>query len=65
LNAVTICDMSILPFVEHLTESFAGYAVYVMMDLYSRYDQHAGMWIPHNALHIDSHDLTTFGTPLG
>ncbi|KIN97321.1 hypothetical protein M404DRAFT_90267, partial [Pisolithus tinctorius Marx 270] len=46
LNAVTICDASVLlecgfltlPFIEHLAESFAGYAVYAMMDLYSRYD---------------------------
>ncbi|KAI6140461.1 hypothetical protein BKA82DRAFT_133599 [Pisolithus tinctorius] len=56
LNAVIIHDMSIPPFIEHLTEYFAGYAVYVMMDLYSRYDQHA--------LHVDSHDLTTIGTCL-
>jgi hypothetical protein len=57
LNAVTICDASLPPFVEHLAESFAGYAVYGMMDLYSGYDQHA--------LHEDSHDLMTFGMPLG
>jgi hypothetical protein len=57
LNAVTICDASLPPFVEHLAESFAGYAVYGMMDLYSGYDQ--------RALHKDSHDLTTFGMPLG
>jgi len=57
LNAVTICDASLPPFVEHLAESFAGYAVYGMMDLYSGYDQHA--------LHEDSRDLTTFGMPLG
>ncbi|KAI6146853.1 hypothetical protein BKA82DRAFT_159863, partial [Pisolithus tinctorius] len=31
---------------KHLTESFAGYGVYVTMDLYSGYDQHM--------LHIDS-----------
>jgi hypothetical protein len=57
LNAVTICNMSLPPFVEHLAESFAGYAVYGMMDLYSGYDQHA--------LHEDSRNLTTFGMPLG
>jgi hypothetical protein len=57
LNAVTIRDTSVLPFVEHLAESFAGYAVYGMMDLYSGYDQ--------RALHVDSRDLTTFGMPLG
>jgi len=57
LNAVTICDASLPPFIEHLAESFAGYAVYGMMDLYSGYDQ--------RALHEDSRDLTTFGMPLG
>jgi len=57
LNAVTIRDASVPPFVEHLAESFAGYAVYGMMDLYSGYDQ--------RALHEESRDLTTFGTPLG
>jgi hypothetical protein len=57
LNAVTICDTSLLPFVEHLAESFAGYTVYGMMDLYSGYDQHV--------LHEDSRNLTTFGMPLG
>jgi hypothetical protein len=49
--------MSLPPFVEHLAESFAGYMVYGMIDLYSGYDQ--------RALHEDLHDLTTFGTPLG
>jgi hypothetical protein len=38
-------------------ESFAGYAVYGMMDLYSGYNQ--------RALHEESHDLTMFGMPLG
>jgi hypothetical protein len=38
LNAVTIRDASLPPFVEHLAESFAGYVVYGMMDLYSGYD---------------------------
>jgi len=57
LNAVTIRNASLPPFIEHLAESFAGYAVYGMMDLYSGYDQ--------RALHKDSCDLTTFGMPLG
>jgi hypothetical protein len=57
LNAVTICDASLPLFVEHLAESFAGYTVYSMMDLYSGYDQ--------RTLHEDSRDLMTFGTPLG
>jgi hypothetical protein len=57
LNVVTIHDASLLPFIEHLAESFAGYTVYGMMDLYSGYDQHV--------LHEDSCDLMTFGTLLG
>jgi len=57
LNAVTIRDSSLPPFVEQLAESFAGYVVYSMMDLYSGYDQ--------CMLHEELHDLTTFGTPLG
>jgi hypothetical protein len=57
LNAVTIHNASLPPFVEHLAESFAGYTVYGMMDLYSGYDQHT--------LHEDSCNLTTFGMPLG
>jgi hypothetical protein len=57
LNVVTICNVSVPPFVEHLVESFTGYAVYGMMDLYSGYDQ--------RVLHEESCDLTTFGMPLG
>ena len=45
------------PFVQHLAESFAGYVVYGMMDLFTGYDQHP--------LHLDSQDLTTFNSPLG
>jgi hypothetical protein len=54
---VTIHNPSLPLFVEHLAESFARYAVYGMMDLYFGYDQ--------RALHVDSRDLTTFGTLLG
>jgi len=57
LNAVTICDASVPPFVKYLAESFTGYAVYGMMDLYSGYDQ--------CTLHEESRNLTTFGMPLG
>jgi hypothetical protein len=57
LNVVTIRDTLLPPFVEHLAESFVGYAVYGMMDLYSGYDQ--------RALHKESRDLMTFGMPLG
>jgi len=57
LNAVTIRDSSTLPFVEHFAESFAGYAVYRMMDLFAGYDQ--------RPLYPDSRDLTTFSSPMG
>ena len=57
LNVVTIWDSSTPPFVEHLAESFTGYAVYGMMDLFAGYDQ--------CLLHLDSQDLTTFNSPLG
>ena len=57
LNAVTIQDLSTPPFIEHLAESFAGYVVYGMMDLFAGYDQ--------RPLHPDSQDLTTFNSPLG
>ena len=57
LNAVTIRDSSTPLFVKHLAESFSGYAVYEMMDLFARYDQ----W----PLHPESQDLTTFNSPTG
>ena len=57
LNVVTIRDSSTPPFVEHLAESFARYAVYGMMDLFTGYDQ--------CLLHLDSQDLTTFNSRLG
>ena len=56
LNAVTIRDSSVPPFVEHLAKSFGGYAVYGMMDLFTGYDQ--------CPLHMDSRDMTTFNSPL-
>ena len=39
LNVVTIWDSSTPPFIEHLAESFARYAVYGMVDLFAGYDQ--------------------------
>ena len=45
------------PFVKHLAESFARYAVYSMMDLFAGYDQ--------RLLHLDSQNLTIFNSPLG
>ena len=57
LNAVTIRDSLVPPFVEHLAESFGGYVVYGMMDLFAGYDQ--------RPLHVDSRDMTMFNSPLG
>ena len=57
LNAVTIRDLSTSLFVEHLAESFSGYVVYGMMDLFAGYNQ--------RPLHPESRDLTTFNSPMG
>ena len=46
LNAVTIPDSSVPPFIEHLAESFGGYTVYGMMDLFARYDQCPSCGLP-------------------
>ena len=40
LNVVTIHDLSMPPFVEHLAESFTRCVVYGIMDLFTGYDQH-------------------------
>jgi hypothetical protein len=57
LNAVTICNSSTPPFVEYFAKSFAGYTVYGMMDLFAGYNQ--------CPLHLESHNLTTFNSPMG
>ena len=46
LNAVTMKDSSVPPFIEHLAESFGGHAIYRMMDLFVGYDQ--------RLLHVES-----------
>ena len=56
LNAVTIQDSLVPPFIEHLAELFSGYVVYGMMDLFPGYDQ--------RLLHMNSWDMTTFNSPL-
>ncbi|KAF9224250.1 hypothetical protein BS17DRAFT_684687, partial [Gyrodon lividus] len=38
LNGVIIHNTSVLPFVEHLAESFMDYVVYGMLDLFVGYD---------------------------
>ena len=57
LNAVTIKDAATLPYVEHFAEQSAARSIYTMMDLFVGYD--------HRALAEQSHNLTTFQTPLG
>ncbi|TFY53807.1 hypothetical protein EVJ58_g9240 [Rhodofomes roseus] len=57
LNAVTIKDSSVPPFVEQLAESFGGRACYGSLDLFVAFDQ--------RTLDARSRDLTTFQSPLG
>ena len=57
LNAVTIKDSLVPPFIEHLAKFFGRYAVYGMMDLFAGYDQ--------CPLHVESRDMTMFNSPLG
>ena len=57
LNAVTIKDAGLPPNVEPYTEQCVGQAIYSMGDLYVGYD--------HALIAPESHDLTTFQTPLG
>ncbi|TFY76788.1 hypothetical protein EWM64_g7225 [Hericium alpestre] len=57
LNAVTIKNAALPPFVDQLTESCAGRSCYTMMDLFVGYD--------HRTLAEESRDLTTFQSPIG
>jgi hypothetical protein len=57
LNAVTIKDAGLLPNVEPYVEHCAGRGIYSMGDLYVGYD--------HAPISPESHNLTTFQTPLG
>ena len=56
LNAVTICNAAVPPFVDQFVEEMAARACYSMLNLYVRYD--------HHILDVSSRDLTTFQTPL-
>jgi hypothetical protein len=56
-NAVTIGDVSALPIMEQLVESFRACACYTSLDLFVAYDQ--------CIVHPESRDPTTFQTPLG
>ena len=57
LNAVSIQDSMLPPNVHEFAESFVGYSVYGVMDLYSGYHQ--------RALHRDSRPLTACQTESG
>jgi len=57
LNAVTIRNAAVPPFIGQFVEGMAAQSCYSMLDLYVGYD--------HRVLDISSHDLTTFQTPLG
>lgn len=57
LNAITIRDSGVIPFVDMHTEMLGGRACYSAFDLFVTYDQHK--------LAEESRDLTTFYTPMG
>ena len=57
LNAVTIRNAAVPPFVDQFVEGMAAHSCYSMLDLYVGYD--------HRVLDVSSHDLTPFQTPLG
>jgi hypothetical protein len=57
LNAVTIRNAAVPPFVNQFVESMAARACYSMLDLFVGYD--------HRTLDTNSRDLTSFQTPLG
>jgi len=57
LNAVSIQDAAVPPFVETIAEAFAGHSVFGILDLMVGYD--------HRTIHEDFRDLTTFQSPVG
>src|SRR5882724_2144046 len=57
LNAITIKDSGVLPILESFTDSLGGWSCYTRLDLFIVFD--------HRSLSVQSHDLTTFQTPLG
>jgi len=57
LNAVTICNAAVPPFVDQFVEGMAARACYTMIDLFVGYD--------HRTLDVSLRDLTSFQTPLG
>ena len=57
LNAVSIQDAAVPPFVETIAEAFAGHSVFGILDLMVGYD--------HCTIHEDFRNLTTFQSPVG
>ena len=57
LNAVTIRNAAVPPFVDQFVEGIAGHSCFSMLDLLVGYD--------HRTLDISSRDLTSFQSPLG
>ena len=57
LNAVTIRNAAVPPFVDQFVEGIAGHSCYSMLDLLVGYD--------HRTIDISSRDLTSFQSPLG
>ena len=57
LNAITIKNAAMPPYTNVVAEDFAGRSIYTTLDLYVSFDQ--------RQLHPNSHDMTTFNTPLG
>ena len=57
LNAVTIHNAAVPPFINQLVEGIVGCSCYSMLDLLVGYD--------HRTLNIASHNLTSFQSPLG
>lgn len=57
MNAITIRDAGVIPFVDMHTEMLGGRACYSAFDLFVAYDQ--------RKIAEESRDLTTFHTPIG
>lgn len=57
LNAVTIRNTAVPPFVDQFVEGIVGHSCYSMLDLLVGYD--------HRTLDVSSRDLTSFQSPLG
>ncbi|KIK18723.1 hypothetical protein PISMIDRAFT_14158 [Pisolithus microcarpus 441] len=57
LNAVSIQDSAVPPFIDSIAKAFTCHSVYGILDLMVGYD--------HHAIHNDYYDLTTFQTPIG